>query len=306
MIRLFFLLSLFGCATGNNFQQISQDEVDISHLNLVPRTVEVYNGKVKYITFPVDLPSKNYNLECISDQKEVKPRTYLLKVANGQAQLYYAENYHSQASSHECYLKIQHNSFHALNVKVKQFPYKQEFLNVARKRVVLSQVDQKRVEKEWLMTREIYKNSMGDFLIEKPFRKPLKSKITSYYGKRRIFNKIKKTQHLGYDFRAGVGKRIPASNDGKVVFVGNLFYTGNVVIIDHGMNLFTLYAHLSKFKVKLGDMIQQGQIIGLAGRTGRVSGPHLHWGVKLHGNNVDGLSLVEESKKQFLNNVVGN
>ena len=97
-----------------------------------------------------------------------------------------------------------------------------------------------------------------------------------------------------------VGLPIPSSNNGKVLYVGNLFYTGNVVIIDHGVNLFTVYAHLSKIMVKTGDSVEQGQILGLAGKTGRVSGPHLHWGVKLHGFNIDGFSLVEESQSEFL------
>lgn len=95
---------------------------------------------------------------------------------------------------------------------------------------------------------------------------------------------------------------IPVTNRGKVVFAGNLFYTGNVVIIDHGLNIFSLYGHLSKIKAQVGDIVNQGDIVGLAGMTGRVSGPHLHWGIKINGHNVDGFSLVTESKKQFSEN----
>ena len=112
-------------------------------------------------------------------------------------------------------------------------------------------------------------------------------------------NNKKRSQHLGNDFRAKIGVKIPVSNRGKVVYVGDLFYTGGVVIVDHGLNIFSLYAHLSKTLVTTGTIVNRGDIVGLSGATGRVSGPHLHWGIKINGHNADGFSLVEESKKQY-------
>ena len=128
---------------------------------------------------------------------------------------------------------------------------------------------------------------------------PLNSVITSIYGIKRTYNKQHKGQHLGTDFRAPIGEKIPASNRGKIVFSGDLFYTGWTVIIDHGLDIFTVYGHLSKTLVEAGQIVQKGDLIGLAGNTGRSSGPHLHWGVKIQGQYIDGIDLSEQTKKQF-------
>ena len=92
------------------------------------------------------------------------------------------------------------------------------------------------------------------------------------------------------------GTKIPAVNNGKVVFTGDLFYSGHTVIVDHGLGIFTLYGHLSDMAVKVGDGVQKGDIVGLSGNTGRSTAPHLHWGVIIHGDDIDGLTLVEQSQ----------
>ena len=260
------------------------------------QTIEIFNGKVKYIEFPVDVNDGTYNIAC-SEQNFTKPKeqNYEILVEGKKAFFYYSESYFSQAKKHLCKFK----GHQVLEVLVKQYPYKEESLNVPKGKVTLSKKDLDRVIRERKITEELYANSAPTMYINAPFVKPLKSFITSRYGKRRLFNNKKRSQHLGNDFRAGVGVPIPTSNRGKVIFAGNLFYTGNVVIIDHGLNVFTFYGHLSKIMTNVGDIVNQGDIIGLAGKTGRVSGPHLHWGVKINGENVDGFSLVTESKKQF-------
>ena len=111
-----------------------------------------------------------------------------------------------------------------------------------------------------------------------------------------MFNDKKKSQHLGNDLRARTGTKIPAANRGRVVYTGNLFFSGNVVVLDHGMGIFSMYGHLSKILVTEGSVVNQGDVVGLAGATGRVSGPHLHWGVRVNGSWIDGFSLIEASK----------
>ncbi len=259
--------------------------------------IEAYKGKVKYVELGVqNLADGVYEISC-SEESEDNPFQQKLpvQVEKSKVQFYYAESYFSKAKKHNCF--FQENLI--LRISVKDFPYKSEKLNVAKGKVTLSSKDQARVAREREITKKLYANSARESYIKAPFVKPLNSYITSHYGKRRLFNNKKRSQHLGNDFRARVGVKIPSSNRGKVVYVGNLFYTGNVVIVDHGLNLFSLYAHLSKPLVKIGDMVEAGQIVGLSGATGRVSGPHLHWGIKLNGHNVDGFSLIEESKIQF-------
>ena len=265
------------------------------------KVVEVFNGKVKYVQVPTSLNDGSYILKCneLLTSKPLKQKIPV-EVRDGFAHVYYAESYFSIAKKHKCMLEDEH----VLTVMVKQYPYKEERLKVAKSKVKLSKKDQKRVGREWLMTKKVYENSAKTLLIDKPFLKPLNSYITSRYGKKRIFNDMKRSQHLGNDFRAKVGVPIPVSNKGRVAFTGDLFYTGKVVIVDHGLNIFSLYAHLSDIKVKVGQMLERGQIVGLSGMTGRVSGPHLHWGIKMNGHNIDGFSLVEESQKQFVNESV--
>ena len=114
---------------------------------------------------------------------------------------------------------------------------------------------------------------------------PVEGKISGHFGNQRIFNGTPKSPHSGTDIAAPEGTPVKASGDGKVILSGkNYFYTGNMVIIDHGQGLQTIYAHLKEAKVKEGDLVSKGEIIGTVGKTGRATGPHLHWGASL--NNV--------------------
>lgn len=292
-------MSCTAVKTINKVENVSSTDKVIDKFEYQSRDIEVFNGKVKFVEFPVNLPDGNHSISCIEQgsKKPLKQNLSIL-VNDKKAILYYAESYFSLAKKHSCFL----GEHQVLSIKVKQYPYKKEHLKVAKGKVKLSKANQKRAAREWHMTQKIYKNSLKSLLINKPFVLPLNSFITSRYGKRRIFNNMKKSQHLGNDFRAKVGVPIPAANRGKVVFAGDLFYTGNVVIVDHGLKIFTLYAHLSKITSKVGDIVEQGDIVGLSGKTGRVSGPHLHWGVKMNGHNIDGFSLIEESKNHFISN----
>lgn len=119
------------------------------------------------------------------------------------------------------------------------------------------------------------------------FIKPVTGRDSGRFGARRIFNKQKRRPHSGMDIASPSGRTIKATSSGKVLYSGNLFFTGKVVYLDHGNGLISLYAHLSKNLVKKGQTIKKGQAIGKVGKTGRVTGPHLHWSVYLNGNAVD-------------------
>ncbi len=160
----------------------------------------------------------------------------------------------------------------------------------------------KRIKDEQALVNRIYKeNRDAPVMFFGPFKKPLDSKVTSIFGTKRKYvskdkvNEMRRGQHLGVDFRAAIGTPIPVSNRGKVIFAGDLFYTGGTVIVSHGAGIFTLYCHLSKLRAEKGDLVSQGQIIGEAGMSGRVTGPHLHWGAKVQGLLVNGLSLTEQN-----------
>lgn len=135
---------------------------------------------------------------------------------------------------------------------------------------------------------EAYHRGAPEPLWSAAFLRPVAGIETSPYGVRRTFNEKLASRHHGIDYDGRTGDPVYAANDGVVVLAApDYYYTGNAVFLDHGGGLFTVYYHLSQLDVKTGDRVQRGQKLGLLGATGRVTGPHLHFGVKLLGYYVD-------------------
>ena len=177
-------------------------------------------------------------------------------------------------------------------VRVVAGKYKKEALRVAPRHVKPSPKNLARIKTEKKEIRRIYASSSRTRLWYGGFDRPVAGGITSAFGTQRLFNGQLQSYHRGTDFRAGTGTPVHASNFGVVRLAKNLFYSGNIVIVDHGMGIFTNYAHLSKLLVAAGQQVAKGAQIGLSGATGRVSGPHLHWGVKINGAYVDPLQFL--------------
>lgn len=186
-----------------------------------------------------------------------------------------------------------------LSFDVVEGGYKKEVLQVQSSKVKLSSKDKARTAKEYAKAMQIYKTKTPKSYIDTPFIMPLQSKITSEFGKARVYNNTLKGYHSGTDFRAQVGTPIVASNDGVVVLAQKRFYAGGSVIIDHGYGIYTTYYHLSKFLVKEGEKVQKGQKIALSGKSGRVTGPHLHFGVRVFGVQVDPLQFIAVINKNL-------
>jgi murein DD-endopeptidase MepM/ murein hydrolase activator NlpD len=124
------------------------------------------------------------------------------------------------------------------------------------------------------------------------FVKPVEGQITSTFGLRRVFNDKARNPHSGVDIAASEGTPVGSCNDGIVVFAQELYLEGKTIIIDHGFGLYSIYMHLSAMQAREGDTVHVGEVVGLVGATGRVTGPHLHWGIKLLGAKVDPFSLM--------------
>ena len=132
----------------------------------------------------------------------------------------------------------------------------------------------------------------------KGFILPVEGRISGHFGHQRIFNGVPKSPHTGVDIAAPEGTPVKASGDGTVLLSGkDYFYTGNMVVIDHGQSLQTIYAHLKEATVKEGDVVNQGDIIGYVGQTGRATGPHLHWGASLNNVRFRPHSLLDINEK---------
>jgi murein DD-endopeptidase MepM/ murein hydrolase activator NlpD len=123
--------------------------------------------------------------------------------------------------------------------------------------------------------------------VDVDFLLPLEGTRTGSFGRRRIFNGQARSPHSGMDIAAATGVPVLAPSAGKVIEMGDFFFSGNLVYLDHGQGLISMFAHLSEIDVELGQQVSKGQVIGKVGATGRVTGPHLHWSIGLNGSWID-------------------
>ena len=171
--------------------------------------------------------------------------------------------------------------------------YNTQYLNIKDLSKVDPQPQDKiRIDQETKKLKQIFAAFTDNNPFQKQFAPPLRGPISSLFGLKRVYNKEPRDPHSGLDIAAKQGEPIHAVSQGKVVETGDYFFTGNTVIIDHGMGVFSLYAHLSTTDVKPGDEVQQGQQLGLVGMTGRVTGPHLHWTMIVNQTLVEPLLFV--------------
>jgi murein DD-endopeptidase MepM/ murein hydrolase activator NlpD len=149
-----------------------------------------------------------------------------------------------------------------------------------------------RIEREAAMLAATYNASSPMRLWTMPFARPVPHEANSAFGTRSILNGKRRSDHSGADFLSPAGTPIAAPNGGRVVLAQNLYFSGNTVVIDHGLGVVSMLAHLSRIDVQPGDLVKAGQPLGLVGATGRVTGPHLHWAVRVSNARVDPLSLL--------------
>jgi len=149
-----------------------------------------------------------------------------------------------------------------------------------------------RIERDAKLLDGVWKSPAGERLWHEPFVRPVAQEANSAFGTRSVFNGKRRNAHGGADFLSPAGTPIRAPNAGRIVVARGLYFSGNTVVIDHGLGLFSTLAHLSEIDVHEGDRVPAGQIIGRVGATGRVTGPHLHWAVRASGARVDPLSLL--------------
>lgn len=167
----------------------------------------------------------------------------------------------------------------------RQLTVSKRFTNISKKDRLRSEADQKAFS-------EAFDRDFEPWLFGASFAWPRQAEVTAPFGDLRLLNGKKKSQHFGSDLDGDTGDPIFAANDGEVVLVRDCFASGGTVLIHHGGRLFTSYFHLSATDVKQGERVVRGQPLGKVGKSGRVTGPHLHFGAKLDGKWVDPESVL--------------
>jgi len=178
-------------------------------------------------------------------------------------------------------------------VAILKKKYRVQRLTLPEDKVILSPEDEARADREQKKMSALWPVD-SDRLWSGRFADPLPGKeITTPFGVRRIINSIPKNPHSGIDLAANIGEPVRSPNDGVVVLAEDQFFSGNSVVLDHGQGIYTMFFHLSEMKVKTGQAVMKGDVIGLVGATGRLTGPCLHWGVRVQGAKVDPLALIK-------------
>lgn len=179
-------------------------------------------------------------------------------------------------------------------VPVRRAGYPSEMLSVPPAYARPDSAATVRIQSEIERSRQVSRISQGKARIWRgPFRLPRRSRITSRFGTARVYNAEVQSRHLGTDFAGAIGAPVRAPGRGVVALVANFYLAGRAVYIDHGAGLVTGYFHLSRADVGEGDTVIAGQRIGAVGRSGRVTGPHLHWVARYGAISVDPMSLLE-------------
>ena len=174
----------------------------------------------------------------------------------------------------------------SFNVGSKKYP--EQHITLKNKRQVNpNPADIKRIDNELAIQIKAYRtfspNIPSNLLLDKPVNGPLSSK----FGVRRFFNGEERNPHAGLDFAVPAGTPIKTPAAGKVILIGNYFFNGNTVFVDHGQGFISMFCHMSKIDTRVGQQLARGDVVGKVGSTGRATGPHMHWNVSLNDARVD-------------------
>lgn len=180
-----------------------------------------------------------------------------------------------------------------VNIKAKAF--RQESFNVPPGFDQMTAETLEEIRREQREFTRVFATPAAERYWDAPFVRPVPHEASaSSFGSRRIINGKPRAPHSGTDLSSPAGTEVAAANHGKAVLVGNFFFAGGSVVLDHGGGLFTMYFHLSELRVGEGSMVRKGDVIGLSGATGRVTGAHLHWGARLANARIDPLELLKK------------
>lgn len=180
----------------------------------------------------------------------------------------------------------------SVTVPVVAVAWPRQKITVSQKYVDPPQTVMERIKRDREHTKAALSRVSAKRSWKTPFVRPVPGSVSSSFGGKRMFNGQMRSYHRGVDLRGAEGTPVRAAADGTVLLAEDQYFSGNIVLVDHGQGLVTLYCHLSAMHVKAGDKVSAGQELGLVGATGRVTGPHLHLGALLGGQPVNPLALL--------------
>lgn len=184
-----------------------------------------------------------------------------------------------------------------ITFNIRKKKYAEQRLTIRNKRKVNpNKIDMQRIRDERVRIRRALRHWQPQATVHTDFILPVKGRLSSPFGLRRFLNKQARSPHNGVDIAAPTGTPIVAPAAGRVIENGKFFFNGNSVFIDHGQGLITMYSHMSRIDVQPGQQVMQGDVIGTVGKTGRATGPHLHWSVSLNNARVDPALFFDDFK----------
>jgi murein DD-endopeptidase MepM/ murein hydrolase activator NlpD len=277
-------LSLLSLLVGNAFarpgaratvtQPTEVFQGDIVTIKIPGAGLAAVEGRMGKATVPFHRSANGYYTALVGADLEAKPGVMTLTVKGTTT------------------TGTEHNSQVTLRIKPKSF--KKESFSVASEFDQLSPETRERIRHDQEQFSSVFMSSTPERLWEGAFVLPISSEVTSPFGYRRIINGTPRAPHTGVDLKATLGTAVIAPNHGRVVLVGDFFFSGQSVVLDHGGGLYTVYFHLTEYKVEMGVPVRKGDMIGLSGMSGRVTGPHLHWGARINGARVDPFELLNK------------
>jgi len=178
------------------------------------------------------------------------------------------------------------------NLYLEGREYRRRKLKVASKYIEPPEEMRERIVREAEIMRVIFSIVTPEWLGDGPFIRPHSGPVTAYFGDQRLYNNQRLSFHSGVDLAASQGEEVLAANSGRVALASDFYFSGKIVILDHGLGLFTTYHHLDRITVRRGQRVKKGEIIGLVGSSGLSTGPHLHWSARIGQSRIDPLSLL--------------
>ena len=288
MKYIFLLVSFFSLSLAFNIENVEVSDYKIAN-GKTTLLVFIAQKGIKYKS--VSMGKKTFQIFTIKNDITKKyaliPFSYYEKPENKIAYINYEEE--NRLKEETLFLKVVDGNYEKEEIKVSSSKVNPKSLEVKN-----------RISKEYKEAMKIYNTVSSQSYIKTKFIQPMKSKITSSFGKARVYNGSLKGYHSGTDYRAKIGTPVLAVNDAKVVLVKKRFYSGGTVLLDHGEGIYTCYFHMSKFNVTKGDIVKKGELLGLSGKSGRVTGPHLHFSARINGVQVDPLQLIALMNKNLL------